>query len=114
MKHEERGTSADRSESSLSEFYRAAFDGLIVEGVPTFIEVANLEASLSRIWDCGGSIASVLVAPTGEPVTSTVRDPAGNVVMVVADGYPRCISATSARYEPRWAEGGACSSSSTS
>ena len=76
------------SVSGLREFYRAAFDGLAVLMPPASIEVSDLGASLSRIWDFGGSIVAIREAPTGEPVTATVRDPAGNLVQVVETVTP--------------------------
>jgi hypothetical protein len=93
VKREEQGTSAYRGGAPLSEFYKAVFDGSdwlgssdLGRGVPTAIEVGNLDASLSRIWDGGGTIVSVLDASTGAPLRATIRDPAGNHVMIVAAG----------------------------
>jgi predicted enzyme related to lactoylglutathione lyase len=93
VKREEPGTAANRGGATLSEFYRAAFDGTdrpeksdLGPGIPTSIEVGNLEVSLSRVWDGGGTILSVLVASTGVPMSATIRDPAGNQVVVVAAG----------------------------
>jgi hypothetical protein len=81
-----------RVDRALLAFYtsvfgsRAARDELHAK-VPTRVEVSDVEATLARVWDHGGTIVSTHpecadVAPT----RATFRDPRGNLVAIARCG----------------------------
>jgi hypothetical protein len=53
------------------------------EPLPRRIEVADIEGTLARVWDSGGTIVSTF--PDGDGLTprrATFRDPRGNLVAI--------------------------------
>jgi predicted enzyme related to lactoylglutathione lyase len=72
-------------DDALRRFYRDLCDGSPPLPIPVHLEVPDLEATLSRVWDLGGTIVSVVVpAPErGGSATATFVDPRGNRVSVV-------------------------------
>jgi hypothetical protein len=76
---------ATQAGQTLLAFYEAVFDDSVVAPIPTRFEVADLDATLARVWDFGGTIVSV-AEPSwcDEYVTrATVRDPSGTLVTLV-------------------------------
>ena len=73
----------------LSEFYTAVFGSRVLVGSadtasPIRIDVDDIESTLTRVWDFGGTIVATRDSPTGELARATVRDPSGRFVLVCA------------------------------
>ena len=66
-------------------FYRRVFDRDIVDPVPSRLEVQDIDAILSRVWDFGGTILSVSQAASacGAAMSATFADPSGHLVSIV-------------------------------
>jgi hypothetical protein len=66
-------------------FYRRVFDRDIAEPLPNRLEVQDIDAILSRVWDFGGTILSVSqpTSSRGAPTAATVADPSGRLVSIV-------------------------------
>lgn len=78
---------ADRA---LTEFYSAVFDIRATTerggALPRHVEVDDIEATLARVWNLGGTIISTDdVGGIGAvPRSAIVRDPRGHLVSIVA------------------------------
>jgi hypothetical protein len=66
-------------------FYTRVFDREIVGPAPSHLEVDDLDAILSRVWDFGGTILSISqpTSSRGAGMSATVADPNGHLVSIV-------------------------------
>jgi len=78
---------ADRA---LADFYSAVFETTVFTdlGLPLagHVEVDDIEATLSRVWDHGGTIVSTddVLGVGSVPRSAIFRDPGGHLVSIVA------------------------------
>lgn len=78
------------ADHALTDFYTAVFDTNVFTelGVPlpTHVEVDDIEATLARVWDLGGTIVSTddVVGLGAVPRSAVFRDPRGGLVSIVA------------------------------
>ena len=73
------------NDETLLSFYREISNGIRFMTIPTRLQVEDLEATLSRVWDLGGTIVSIAGAGPGDGSTpaATFADPRGNLVTLV-------------------------------
>lgn len=78
------------TERALTDFYTAVFETTLFADLglplPAQVEVDDIEATLSRVWDFGGTIVSTddVVGLGSIPRSATFRDPRGHLVSIVA------------------------------
>jgi predicted enzyme related to lactoylglutathione lyase len=85
MSYQDDATGELLADDTLRAFYRALCDRAMPLTVPVRLEVEDLEATLSRVWDLGGTIVSISAAKTGDGSSpaATFADPRGNLVTIV-------------------------------
>ena len=72
-------------DAMLRSFYREISGGAAVTAVPRRVVVDDIEATLSRVWDFGGTILSVSFADhlQASVASATFTDPRGHIVSLV-------------------------------
>jgi hypothetical protein len=72
----------------LAEFYETVFDVNPLERhvgtVPPSVEVEDIESTLTRVWDFGGTIVSTVDSDRvdGSLAAATFRDPVGRLISI--------------------------------
>ena len=81
-----------RVDRLLLAFYQAVFDVRPLRkemhaGLPTHVDVTDVEGTLARVWDHGGTIVSTHPdCADAVPTRATFRDPRGNLVAIARCG----------------------------
>ena len=72
-------------DETLQAFYRGLANGEAPTSIPARLEVHDVEATLTRVWDLGGTIVSLFAPhPSSESIAgATFADPRGNLVSLV-------------------------------
>lgn len=75
------------NDDKLAEFYGAVFntDVFVVRAgsaAPSRIEVDDIESTLTRVWDLGGTIVSASESADGLVTRATIRDLRGRLVTI--------------------------------
>ena len=72
------------NDETLQSFYREISNGVTLMTIPARLHVEDLETTLSRIWDLGGTIVSISVPEACAGAhQATFADPRGNLVTLV-------------------------------
>ena len=85
---------------ALVAFYEEVFgahhgNGRFDDTLPAHVEVDDIESTLARVWDHGGTIISTHPdRGDAAPRSATFRDPHGNLVAIARCGAGRSVRAT--------------------
>jgi hypothetical protein len=85
-------------DENLSAFYEDVFGPELELPLPRHVEVEDIESTLTKVWDAGGTIISAPQPdlPNDSPLSASFRDPRGNLVSIFAGREAARLSRLSA------------------